>query len=366
MSEPTVTRKTLRRRIAMELQMPFFRRFAAGESAMTSGSTTVLIKDTALRQAESFWTGSWFYDVGSGLVSLIRKHSYTTTDLSLETALASTPNVGDKYEIHSVWNAAEIHNAINRAIDMVGRTFPETIVDETLILKKDILAYDLTGLTKKVFQLNKVWVENPATISRMFATAGGASSITLPSLPSGIGTSWKISIYDGTGAGQIRNYASAVGNVVTVNSAWVTQPDATSEVALWDTNDQQYDWIPMHTVYVDAKEYPDSLRLRGLYTTHYGMRMRLEYLTVPAELTTDADTTVVPMEYLVPKACALLHGQKLKDTRADRDMHFSENQRYDGDAERFLLRNAPHTPDTNIKAQYSGSQIADTANPLNW
>lgn len=366
MAENTITRKALRRAIAAELQMPFFRRFPAGELTIDATSTTTSIVDASLRQNDGFWNGHWFYGLVAGDTSLIRNYTFASHALALETAMASTPSAGDKYEIHTVWNAAELHAAINRSINMVGRIFPETLVDETLVLQENLLSYTISSLTKKPFRVNKVFMENPATVYRGVATAGGASTITVESIPSGIDTNWKVSIYAGTGTGQIRSYLSSVGNAITVNSAWTTTPDSTSKYALWDTLDQQNDWVQTRTVYTDAKEYPDVLRFQTLYSNHYGLRIRIEYIAVSSELSTDSDTTVVPSEYIIPKACSLLHGQKLKDTRSDRDMHFAENQRYEQQADRYLVQNAPHLPDTQIPAALSAQQGYDAEDPLNW
>ena len=197
------------------------------------------------------------------------------------------------------------------------------------------------------------------------ATAGGASTITLESIPDGIDTSWRISIYEGTGKGQIRTYSSNVGNQVTVSSAWTTNPDSTSKYAVWDAAEEHYAWEPVYAVSQDAKEFPDAIRFKSRFTSSYGMRIRLEYLAYPVALTADADTTGVPKEYLVPKVCSILHGQRLSSTRADRDMHFAEHKRYADEADSFKILYAPHRPDTLIPVE-GGQEYRDNEDPLDW
>jgi hypothetical protein len=74
------------------------------------------------------------------------------------------------------------------------------------------------------------------------ATAGGASTLT----NSGKGwatnqwTNYQIRIVSGTGAGQIRTIASNTGIVITVGTAWTTQPDATSVYSIEGNDDFLY------------------------------------------------------------------------------------------------------------------------------
>jgi hypothetical protein len=365
MSEPTNTRKTLRRAIASELQMPFFRRFTAGESTTDTGSTSSKIVDASLTQRDGFWNGSWNYMPGTAEQSIIRSFDAGTKAYQLETPLAAAPaDTGDAYEIHTLWAASEIHAAINRAIQGASRIFPESVVDATLVMQEGVLEYSLTGLTKSVFQLNKVWIENPGTVLRGTASAGAAATITLESVPTDIDTGWKISIYAGTGKGQVKSYVSNVGNVVTV-AAWTTQPDNTSKYALWDASDEIYDWVPLSHIYMDTLEFPDVLRLRGRWPQHFGMRMRLEYLGVPAELSAETDTTIVPKEYVVRMACSILHGQKLNDTKSDRDLHSYETDRYEKMANAYVALNAPHLPGSTIPT-YDQAIYIPSDNPLGW
>lgn len=74
------------------------------------------------------------------------------------------------------------------------------------------------------------------------ATSGAASTLTVS------GKAWatnqwanaQIRITGGTGAGQIRTIASNTGTVITVSSAWTTQPDATSTYEITGNDDYLY------------------------------------------------------------------------------------------------------------------------------
>lgn len=366
MSEPTTTRKVLRRAIATELGMPFFRRFSAGELTTDTGSTVSKIVDAGLTQRDGFWNNSWFYAVVAGEQSLTRSFQANDNSLILETPLTNAPaDTGDTYELHALWPPSDIHAAINQAIQESGKIFSETVVDATLVLEENQLEYSLTSLTKTPFVLNKVWLEQAGTIATGTATAGGATSITVQSVPSDIDTGWKISIYAGTGSGQIRAYVSNAGNVITV-AAWTTNPDSTSKYAIWDASQEIYDWQPMHAVYTDSKEFPDVLRFRYPMPQFYGMRIKLEYQALPSELSSDTDTTIVPKKYVMDKAIAILHGQKLNDTKADRDLHYAEFQRYNASADAYLARTAPHMPDTQIQTVDQARYTAASDDPLLW
>jgi len=74
------------------------------------------------------------------------------------------------------------------------------------------------------------------------ATAGGASTLT-NGAKSWATNQWansQIRITGGTGAGQIRTIASNTGTVITVSSAWTTQPDATSTYSIEGNDDFLY------------------------------------------------------------------------------------------------------------------------------
>jgi hypothetical protein len=367
MAEPSITLTNLRRMVCRELKMRFFLRYGAGFLDADSGTTTSLV-DTALTQKDKFWNNSWVYRVASQQAALITNFTAQDDTVNLETAVTAFAS-GDDYEIHDLWNAYEIHEAINQAIRDVRRTFIETITDETLIVQEDVLAYALSSLTRAPFVISRVYLEQPSSVYRGQLTAAGATTATVENagILTGVTSSWKISIYDGTGKGQIRNISSVASAVATVSVAWTTQPDSTSKYALWNPTEQTYDWYPWDALrYDSSKEFPDYLYFSMRPTDFYGMRIRIEYVALPQELSAEADVTYVPTSYLLPSVVSKLHGQKIGDNRSDRDLHFGEARRYAEMAEGWMIRNAPHRPDVGMLRQHSNKYQPNAENPLNW
>lgn len=74
------------------------------------------------------------------------------------------------------------------------------------------------------------------------ATAGGASTLTnsAKNWTTNQWTNYQIRITGGTGAGQIRTIASNTATVITVGTAWTTQPDATSTYSIEGNDDFIY------------------------------------------------------------------------------------------------------------------------------
>ena len=77
MAEPTTTLAELRRAIAKELEMPFFKRYKDGVLDADSGATDELV-DSQLTQKDKFWNGAWVYRVASQEASLIT--NFTASD----------------------------------------------------------------------------------------------------------------------------------------------------------------------------------------------------------------------------------------------------------------------------------------------
>ena len=124
--------------------------------------------------------------------------------------------------------------------------------------------------------------------------------------------------------------------------------------------------MTQHLSTLNTKEFPDVLYFSRRPIDFQGLRIRLEYLALPAELSAEDDTTVIPISYIVPSAVSKLHSRKVRDNKADRELHFAESKRYEEKAETWLVRNAPHRPDSSILKQHSGAYQPDSLNPLNW
>ncbi len=367
MAEPTITLAELRRAIAKELEMPFFKRYKNGFLTVDSGDTSSLV-DTDLTQKDKFWNGAWAYRVASQEASLITNFNATDDTLVLEVPITAF-DAADEYEIHSLWNAYDIHDAINRAIRDVQRTFFETVTDETIIVEEDKLSYPLSSLAKTPHMIQKIWLEQPTSVQRGNVVSSTSTAITLPAgvAPADLTSTWMISVYAGTGKGQLRTLVSTDGSSVVGVAALDTTLDSTSKFALWNSTQVTQDWRPWTAVRYDSmKDFPDLLYFSRRPVDYMGLRIRLEYVALPTELTTEADTTVIPDSYLIPAAISILHSRKVKDTKVDRELHFAESKRYQEMADSWMVRNAPHRPDSNLLDQAFTGYQPDSVDPLNW
>lgn len=314
----TVTRTELRRAICQELHMPFMRR-TNGYSVVGANPTTTTITDTNLAQEDDYWKGQWWYNVTQDHVRKIVRFIASSDTLKFEYPVA-IPVAGNIYEIHSIFNAFEIHGAINRAIEDAFPAFFDYISDYTNIIQEDTLRYQISNLIHVPWKVTKVWVEHNEEKITGTATSGGASTLTDSGSKFGEVTSgWLVSIYGGTGTGQIRIVDSATATEITVTSAWTTNPDSTSKYMVWDPSSETMQWEQVLSARFDSKEYPTYLYLTKSFPNSIGLRMRLEYITRPIPLVAESSTTVVPKEFIINKALSILFGQKVNDNRADRN-----------------------------------------------
>lgn len=369
MAESTKTLTSLRREICTALQMPFFRRYPNGYLELESGSTTSKVVNASLTQTDKFWNGAWFYNKEIGHTSLIRSFASNDNSFFLEVPAASA-NIGDDFEIQSGWNAIDILHAINRSITEAGRSFPETVEDKTLILQTDKLEYDISTLSSKTpWIITKVFVEHRGNVQRGEIQSATGTTFTVEN--SGVFTNvvtasnWRVSIYDGTGAGQIRALVSTSGAEGTV-AAWTTNPDSTSRYALWDAAEDMTGWIPYDGYRLDNKEFPSTLYLNSRVETLYGMRIAIEFMALPSELSAETDTTIIPEGYIIPASLSFLYGQRIPHTKADKEVYYAESERYLKMAEKYLLTNRPTRPDISLRSPQRTQTIYRTDNPLDW
>lgn len=383
MAFPTSTRAELRRAICLELGMPFFRRYA-NYLNFGSGSTGVTVINTDLAQADNTWKNMWFYvasvtpststgataDSGNlGAVRLITEFSADSDALTLEYDLTATPETDSTFEIHNVWNAHEIHGAINRAIREAFPHFFNIVTDETLVLEEYKLSYDISALTYRPWIIADVYVERPTSSMSGTASATSTTSLTDSTADfSGVDTNYKLSIYSGTGSGQIKSVASVIGTTQINVTTWTTTPDTTSKYKLWDASEEKLEWYRLTSLRFDSHEFPSTMYLTRLYPGAYGYRFRLKYATDELEMDDDDDTTAIPKEYIIYKAIEFLAASRVASSKADREEYAVMEQLYRSKAEDYKERHAFRL-DTNLWQEYDANRSRlyfSETNPLEW
>jgi hypothetical protein len=359
--------------------MPFYRRFESFSEAEANSSISKLV-DSHLVQPSDYWNGSWLFfpEDGGSNAGCVRKVSdftatsggsvaYLTPEFNFDHAVV----VGDDYELLSVFSPLDVHRAINRSIQDGFPSFFDTINDETLILEQDQLTYSLEDLDSPPWVITKAWLEvnSSALDVEVESSANGSVTLTDAADISDVEAGWLVSAYYGTGSGQLRTVSSVTGQQVVISQNWVTNPDTDTKLKIWNPDDQQEDWYRLLALRFNQKENPTAMYFTKLYSSAYGMRIRLQYITAPSKLTADDDTTVVPSEYIINKAMAILLMRKANDNRVDRQRYLQQVQGYLDLAEHYRQTQGFRIPDITRWQEEdpnspSGSGSGD--NPLNW
>lgn len=377
MSKPTYTRAELRRAITLELGMQFPRRISAGYLTCDTTSTTDKIIAAELAQEDDFWEGGWWYcaadSASSDLVDEVRQiDSFDATNDAafLEYALPATPSTSTQFEIHNGFNAIEIHHQINRAIQTALPYFFDVVEDKTLIYQQDVLTYDISSLTYTPWMIGEVYIEQPSDSLIGTATATSSTTLTDSSADfSNVAAGWLISIYEGTGKGQLRTVSSVSGTQITITAAWTTNPDTTSMYRVWDSSEEDNQWYQITDAHFDSREYPSTMYLRhSKWTSAYGSRLKIVYATAASALTTDASTTVVPKEYVINKTVSLLSQSRIGDSRADDSKYAAMAKSYGDAALRYALTHGFRMDSTLWQQNDVGypSTLNAENNPLGW
>jgi len=355
MAEPTSTRAALRQEIARRTNMDFALRIGASSTA-TDGGTNELIDTNRLRQADDFWNGAWLYIVNDtsgtdndGEVRLISDFTSDTRSIAVVEPFSAAIANTDEYEIHSPWNALQIHDAINDAIDDGFPEFFDTVMDETVVHLEDTMAYDLpTGIAP--YYVTKVWIEEVSDKSR--GTASSGSSITLvdstQSWTNDAFNNMTVAIYDGTGKGQFATITDTTAGTTLTVAAWsgtgTTSPSTDSKYVIKDTPTEQYTWRRIPSLRFDQAYWPTKMYLTSRYTRFQGMAFRIQYIAKPAALSAESGTTIIPSGFVIAKAMALLHGMKVADSRSDQDRHRYLHQFWESRSEAYKLQNKWRMP----------------------
>jgi hypothetical protein len=351
MAEPTSTRAALRQEIARRLNMDFALRIGASSTA-TDGGTNELIDTNRLRQANDFWNGSWLYIVNDtsgtdndGEVRLISDFVNSTRSIAVVEPFSAAIANTDEYEIHSPWNALQIHDAINDAIDDAFPEFFDTVVDETTIIQEDTLEYSLPTGTAPYYVL-AMWLEqvedkDKGTVSSHQSTT--TLTDNTKSWTTNAFDNMQVAIYDGEGKGQNRTISGNSATQLTVPT-WTTNTNSTSKYVIKDTPTEQYDWYRIMAARFDQTYYPTKVYLTSNYSSALGRALRIQYIAKPPSLSAEDGTTIMPSGFVTAKAMALLHGMKVADSRSDQDRHRYMHQYWESRAEAYKLQNKWRMP----------------------
>lgn len=386
MAETTVSRKTLRRAICSEARMEFYRFYADGEVTVTGGRDTDVpdtnsFDATTLTQPKNHWQGGYVYvysdtagatavgqtGVERPIASFDRKDSRVAVAYPFSTAL----KVNAKVEILDMWSASEVHSAINKAIRLGGRAFSDMREDDTTFcVVQDRLEYDLSSMATAPRRILRVDFEqtsselsgrSDSTTEATVEVAAWAGNLTYAD------TSWIMSIYDGTGKGQVRRVVTVDNDSGTVTTdTWAVSPDTTSQLKLWDGDSQVMDWDPQLGLRMDARENPNYMRFTHLHPAHEGRRIRITYEATPAALTSDTTETVVNEDYITHKALSILHDQLVGDNRYNQNKHANLAEYHDQLAAGIKAEFMRRKPQRRMTFQYSDRKVAPYDDPLDF
>ena len=136
------------------------------------------------------------------------------------------PSVGDQYEIQSLFNASQIHKQINKAIEQGHPSFWDHKDVAELVVQEDTLEYDLSDLTTTPWRIRAIFMERNSSVQR-----GVVDSVTNNTFTDAdadfsnvVDGTTIVTIYDGTGKGQIRTISSTSGTTATISVKLRRQP----------------------------------------------------------------------------------------------------------------------------------------------
>jgi hypothetical protein len=155
-------------------------------------------------------------------------------------------------------------------------------------------------------------------------------------------------------------------------SAWTTTPTTASKYRVWDASSQSSDWRRLLSVKLDQKEFPTKMYLTSRFSGYNGGRFRIQYLTKPAQLTTEVGTTLIPERYIVSKAMSSLFGTMANSNRFNRQRYAELESRHAQLAETYKSMKAFDRPDGSLWQEDDpygdgdGGSLTDPGDPLGW
>ena len=321
--------------------MPFFKRFPLGLQAdADSDLDSSFLQDDRLVQARQYWKNMWLYNVSNDEYRRVSDFRHEQNRLVPEFDFTTTPSTTDIFEILSIFTPDEIHDAIDDAIREGFPTFFDVVTDESMIYEQDKISYDLVnvvggrGVLTNPLRIKKLWIEQATTGTIHLATSGAAGTITDANATfTAVDTSWRVSIFKGTGSGQTQLVASGDdAGILTPIANWTVTPDSSSRFRVWDASLEVVEWRDLAAVKFDAKDYPTNMYMAARMPSWYGMRFRIQYIGEPQVFTNDsAPTTVVPTKYIKHYAMSVLFDKRARS-------HPSEQTKFGDLADREMVK----------------------------
>lgn len=391
MGDITTSRQTLRRAIGRKARMKFFQRYPPGSlnfttsgDTNTSASSTEVFYCTSLTQIEGAWKGSyiWVNSTDSNrneVERYIANFNAQQDGLYLEYPVTTdqVPTSDDTFELYEIWSPTFIHESINDAIRDSWRTFPDLQIDENLVIQENKQSYDISTLnsSRAPASVLQIFVERNITGKTGQITSVtdsdnfGDTNMDLSDVTASTASSsdWAVSIYEGTGKGQLFELSAAdtATQIFTVAASATTNPDTTSKIRLWNKNEEDVNWYPLLPVKFDRYEHPNTMYVQGQASAFHGYRFRIIYIPQPLTLSADTDETSVPEFFVKHKALAAMHDSLVEDNRADSRRHMQIAENHDQIARDYALRHPRRLPDGTVWDEgtfYSG--YGTEQNPL--
>ena len=388
MAEPTNSRQTLRRDIARQIGMPFFRRFPSGiviqdtaESGLANASDSTGIRDARLTQKPDYWIQTWVYNATTSETRLTTDFLAESNTLIPEYDWTTTPDTTHTIEIHHMYTPQEIHLSIDDAIAEAFPAFFDILTSEEIVIEEDKLEYELVtdnsdgrNVLTNPFRIKSVEIERTGSGSTHTVSSSdtSAGTVTISGQTfSGVDTGWMVSSFRGTGAGQLSSITSGDSTgVITMDTPLTTALDTTSSIRVWDAGTELYPWRPFTAIQFDAKDYPNKMRFLENLRPDAGFRLRVQYVSEPQALSSDTATTVVPKQYIKHYVMNDLFQQRARSKPGDIAKYAALSEQEQRLMDKYKMEHSFDLPDQTLWTEQdwgSGrSDYFERINPLGW
>ena len=320
----------------------------------TGGGTTTLV-DSSRLEANDRFVNWWLYIAGTsddlapeGQERRITDWVLSTTTATVETAFTAAVQNTDTYEIRKMWPRLQYVRAINWGIEQARDTYLDILHSEVDVAIRDQLDYAI--LSTDALHIFQIYRTTYGVLTDSIATAGAATTLsdtaqtwaTSGNDSPGEGSK-RVTIYLGTGAGQVRIISSNTATVLTVSVAWTTNPDTTSRYKILRWDEERVAHAPLYDAQIDMTQR----QIKFLTQPEEGQVLQIYYGEFPGTLTATTDTTSVPPQYIMLEAMSYLWGRAAGRVNDPEDAQFWARY-YHERAEEFKINNPQLLPTQSI------------------